>query len=82
MGGARGAALRRACSLMPERKPLSHEDFLSLAAAAGIDAGGDHGEELFTFVQNTLAGLESLMDIDVAGAEPDMAFIPPKPPGD
>ena len=61
---------------MPRESPLSREAFLSIAAAAGIDAGGARGEELFEFVRNTLAGLESLMDIDVAGAEPDMAFNP------
>lgn len=62
---------------MPEEKPLSYEDFLSLAAAAGIDGIGSHGEELFTFVQNTLMGLKPLQQIDVAGAEPAMAFVPP-----
>lgn len=62
---------------MPEEEPLSYDAFLSLAAAAGIDVSGAHGEELFSFVQITLAGLKSLQEIDVAGAEPDMAFIPP-----
>ena len=62
---------------MPEEEPLSHDAFLTLAAAAGLDVTGVHGEELFSFVQNTLAGLKSLQGIDVAGAEPDMAFIPP-----
>ena len=61
---------------MPEEKPLSYEDFLSLAAAAGIDGSGSHGEELFAFVQNTLVSLKPLQQIDVAGAEPDMAFVP------
>ena len=62
---------------MPEEKPLAYEAFLSLAAAAGIDVSGSHGQELFAFVQNTLLGLKPLQQIDVAGAEPDMAFIPP-----
>ena len=62
---------------MPEENPLSHETFLSLAAATGIDVSGSHGQELFAFVQNTLASLKSLQQIDVAGAEPDMAFTPP-----
>ena len=61
---------------MPEEETLSYDSFLVLAAAAGIDVSGSHGEELFSFVQNTLAGLKSLQGIDVAGAEPDMAFIP------
>ena len=62
---------------MAEENPLSHEAFLATAAAMGIDATDSHGQELFAFVQNTLAGLKSLQHIDVAGAEPDMAFIPP-----
>ena len=61
---------------MQEGTPLSREAFLSMAAAAGIDVDGPHGEELFAFVQNTLASLASLKDIDVASVEPDMAFMP------
>lgn len=61
---------------MQEENPLSQEAFLSMAAAAGIDVGGPHGEELFTFVQNTLASLASLRDIDVSSVEPDMSFMP------
>ena len=47
-----------------------------MAAAAGIDVSGEHGEELFSIVQATLSGLESLKEIDVTGAEPDMSFAP------
>lgn len=61
---------------MQEGNPLSREAFLSMAAAAGIDVDGPHGEELFAFVQNTLASLASLKDIDVSSVEPDMAFMP------
>ena len=61
---------------MSQEQPLSREAFLSMAAAAGIDASGTHGDELYSIVQGTLAGLASLKDIDVAGIEPDMAFIP------
>ena len=62
---------------MPEGPLLSHEAFLTMAAAAGIDVRGAHGEELFTFVQDTLASLESLKDLDVAEAEPPMVFVTP-----
>ena len=61
---------------MPEEERLSKEAFLYMAASAGIDVSGEHGEELFSFVQATLASLESLRDIDVTDAEPDMAFAP------
>ena len=61
---------------MPEEPGLSKEAFLYMAASAGIDVSGEHGEELFSIVQATLAGLESLKDIDVTDAEPDMSFAP------
>ena len=61
---------------MPDEEALSYDAFMTLAAAAGIDASGSHGKELFSFVQTTLTGLKALQEIDVAGAEPDMAFIP------
>ena len=61
---------------MPQEAKLSKEAFLYMAASAGIDVSGEHGEELFSIVQATLAGLESLKDIDVTGTEPDMAFLP------
>ena len=55
---------------------LSKEAFLYMAASAGIDVTGEHGEELFSVVQATLAGLSSLKDIDVTNTEPDMSFAP------
>ena len=61
---------------MPQEAKLSKEAFLDMAASAGIDVSGEHGEELFSIVQATLAGLESLKDIDVTDTEPDMAFLP------
>ena len=61
---------------MPEEPGLSKEAFLYMAASAGIDVSGEHGEELFSIVQATLAGLESLKDIDVTDTEPDMSFEP------
>ena len=61
---------------MRQEAKLSKEAFLYMAASAGIDVSGEHGEELFSIVQATLAGLESLKDIDVTDTEPDMAFLP------
>ena len=62
---------------MPEDKPLTHDAFLALAEAVGVDVSGRHGEELFPIVQNILSGLDALRDMDTAGAEPDMAFAQP-----
>ena len=61
---------------MPTKGPLTHEAFLALASAAGLDTDSTHLEALYSFVQATLAGLQSLGEIDVAGAEPDMVFLP------
>ena len=58
--------------------PLSREAFLRLAEEVGLDAKSPHMDELFPFVQATLAGLQSLRNLDVAGVEPDMAFVPPR----
>ncbi|MFQ6027131.1 MAG: hypothetical protein ACE5Q6_06545 [Dehalococcoidia bacterium] len=63
---------------MPEENSLSQEAFQYLARQAGLPEGDSHTEELLRYVQNVLAPLQSVRDIDVAGAEPDMAFIPPR----
>ena len=57
---------------------LDRETFLRLAAAAGLDVASPHIEELFPSVRNLLVSLESVRRMDVSGAEPDMAFIPPR----
>ena len=64
---------------MPESNGLTRETFDYLARAAGLDLKDPHMEELFPYVQNALAGMEHLADIDVSGAEPDMAFGPDQP---
>ena len=61
---------------MPENLRLPKDAFLFMAASAGIDVSGEHGEDLFTIVQATLAGLDSLKVIDVTDTEPDMSFAP------
>ncbi len=61
---------------MPTEKPLTHEAFIYLANQAGLDTSDPHLEELYPYVQSVLASVGSLQDIDVAGTEPDTAFIP------
>ena len=51
---------------------------MRLAEAAGLDVNSPHIEELYPYVCNLLASLESVRKMDVTGAEPDMAFIPPR----
>ena len=62
---------------MPEGESLTREAFLHLAQEAGLDAASPHMDELYPYVLNVLASLQSLKELDVGGAEPDMAFIPP-----
>jgi Asp-tRNA(Asn)/Glu-tRNA(Gln) amidotransferase C subunit len=65
-------------ALVPGKKPLTREAFLYLAQEAGLDTASPHMEELYPYVQNVLASIQSLNELDVAEAEPDMAFIPPQ----
>ena len=51
---------------------------MRLAAAAGLDVTSPHIEELHPNVRNLLASMEAIRKMDVSGAEPDMAFIPPR----
>lgn len=62
---------------MTQGQPLSYESFLVMAAEAGVDADGSHGDDLFQFVLATRATLEPVARIDVGEAEPDMAFVSP-----
>ncbi len=57
---------------------LTREAFLYLAKEAGLDTASAHMDELYPYVLNVLAGIQSLKELDVSGAEPDMAFIPPR----
>ncbi len=42
-----------------------------------MDVADRHMEELYPYVVNVLASIESLALIDVSGFEPEMAFSPP-----
>ena len=55
---------------------LSREAFLHLAAEAGLDVHSPHMDDLYPYVENILAGLRALHNLDVGDAEPDMAFLP------
>ncbi len=57
---------------------LPKEVFLYLAQQAGLDLTDRHMEELYPYVVNVLASIESLALIDVSGFEPEMAFVPPE----
>ncbi len=65
---------------MATDNPMTYEAFLSLAGDVGLDTnqdtGGDHMQELYSYVKAVLASLRSLDDLDVSQTEPDMAFMP------
>lgn len=63
---------------MPSVSPLTREAFMYLAKEAGLDLNSPHLDELYPYVQEFLADLDSIKVLDLADAEPDMAFIPPK----
>ncbi len=63
---------------MEEEDVLTREACLHLAKEAGLDTASPHMDELYPYVLNVLAGLQSLKELDVGRAEPDMAFIPPR----
>ena len=59
-----------------EDSSMSRESFDEAAAKLGISGSEAHMDELFRQVQGVLAGTRSLLTIDVANVEPDMAFDP------
>ena len=61
---------------MPAEGRLTREAFLSLAKEAGLDVNSPHLDELYPYVLEVLASLDPLSKVDVAGAEPDLAFLP------
>ncbi len=63
---------------MEHEDALTREAFLHLAREAGLDAASPHMDELYPYVLSVLASLQSLKELDVSRAEPDMAFIPPR----
>ena len=57
---------------------LSKEAFIYLAQQAGLDSADRHMEELYPYVVNVLASLQSLSLVDASDFEPEMAFSPPE----
>ena len=57
---------------------LSREAFDHLAALLGVDGEPTYLDELYSQVRGVYLSAKNIREIDVSGAEPDMAFIPPK----
>ena len=61
---------------MTSDKQLSREEFDFLAEQLGISGDPAYIDELYSQVRGVFIGTKSIREIDVSGAEPDMAFIP------
>ena len=62
---------------MANGKPLTREEFDSMAAQLGISGEPAYLDELFSQVRGIVAGSDSLRQLDVSNTEPDMVFVPP-----
>ena len=61
---------------MPDDTHISRTAFDETAARLGIRGNEAHMDELHNQLRGVLAGTDSLLNINVSGEEPDMAFIP------
>ncbi len=61
---------------MASEPPFSHQLFLRMAAEAGLDVQSPHMDDLYAYTSGVLDGLRALQNLNVSGADPDMAFIP------
>ena len=64
---------------MPDDPIISRQAFEETAARLGISGTSAHMDELYSQLQGVLAGNAALINVDVTGTEPDMAFIPDGP---
>ncbi len=62
---------------MASEKQLTREEFDRQAEQLGVGGDADYLDELYSQVRGVLIGAKTIREIDVSGAEPDMAFVPP-----
>ena len=62
---------------MTSDKQLSREEFDCLAEQLGVNGDPAYLDELYSQVRGVFISAKTIRDIDVSGAEPDMAFVPP-----
>ena len=61
---------------MPIGEEITHEQFLEMAKAAGLDINSPHMQELFPIVRATLRGLGSINQLDLTNVEPEAIYMP------
>ncbi len=62
---------------MASEKQLTREEFDRQAEQLGVGGDADYLDELYSQVRGVFIGAKTIREIDVSGAEPDMAFVPP-----
>ena len=62
---------------MAEKEQLSRENFELLSKLHGITGNSSHLDELYSQTRVVYIMAETIRRINVSGAEPEMAFIPP-----
>ncbi len=62
---------------MASEKQLTREEFDRQAEQLGVGGDPDYLDELYSQVRGVFIGAKTIREIDVSGAEPDMAFVPP-----
>ena len=55
---------------------LTREEFDRMAEQLGVGGDPAYLDELYSQVRGVFTGAKIIREIDVSGAEPDMAFIP------
>ena len=73
-GGNRGPT---GGALMASDNQLTREEFNRMAEHLGVGGDAAYLDELYTQVRGVFIGAKTIREIDVSGAEPDMAFVPP-----
>lgn len=55
---------------------LDKESFIHMAKMHGLDPNDPHLDEVYPWVKETLKAIERLDELDLAGVEPDLLFVP------
>lgn len=62
---------------MATDRQLTRDEFNCLAEQLKVDGDPAYLDEVYSQVRGVFIGAKAIRAIDVSGAEPDVAFIPP-----
>lgn len=57
---------------------LNNEDLAGMAKVIGLDPGDPDLEDVLVWARRFLAATDPLEELDLAGVEPDLLFVPGK----